>query len=747
MKEITGYIEKIIYRKEETGYTVFELASEEEEVICVGVLQSVDAGERIHVEGEEIFHPEYGEQIQVKKYEILELEDVKSIERYLGSGAIKGIGESLAARIVKKFGDKTYEIMEREPERLAEIKGISERKAREIAIQVYEKRDTRNAMSFLQEYGISNTMAVRIYEKYGNEIYTILKENPYRLAEDISGIGFKSADEIAKKSGIVADSEFRIRSGLIYTLRQANAEGHMYLPKQELLEQAGELLALQASDMEMLIENLAMDRKVIVKQEAGEQNVYYPTAYYAELNAARMLQDLNLSMGGEVGISKQEKEAILRRIGEIEKKLNIQMDVLQKEAVYQGITNGVSILTGGPGTGKTTTINVMIQYFLDEGLDIMLAAPTGRAAKRMSEATGYEARTIHRMLELSGAMLQEERSAKFERNEENPLEADVVIVDEMSMVDAYLFQSLLKAISIGTRLIMVGDMNQLPSVGPGQVLHDLILSRAFHVTQLTKVFRQSEESDIVMNAHRIHEGKQIALDNKSKDFFFLERKDVKVIYKHMIQLILEKLPKYVHASSWEIQVLTPMRKGPLGVEQLNQILQKYMNPEHPSKKECESGKTLFREGDKVMQIKNNYQAEWEIKGGYGITIDQGTGVFNGDIGLIKEIHEGARCLVVEFDEKKLVTYSYSMLDELELAYAITIHKSQGSEYPGVVMPLLSGPKMLFNRNLLYTAITRGKSCVTILGSSEVVKQMIENTYETKRYTGMIRRIKELTEGV
>lgn len=747
MKEITGYVEKIVYRKEETGYTVFEVASKDEDTICVGVLQSIDVGERIRVEGEEVFHPEYGEQIQIKKYELLELEGVKSIERYLGSGAIKGIGESLAARIVKKFGEQTYEIMEREPERLAEIKGISERKAREIALQVYEKKDTRNAMSFIQEYGISNIMAVRIYEKYGNEIYAILRENPYRLAEDISGIGFKSADEIAKKSGILADSEFRIRSGLIYTLRQANAEGNMYLPKEELLEQAGALLELAPSDMEMLVENLAIDRKVIVKQEEGQINVYYPTAYYAELNAARMLQDLNLSMGGEEGISKKQREDILQTIGSIEKKLGIQMDTLQKEAVYQGITNGVSILTGGPGTGKTTTINVMIQYFLDEGLDIMLAAPTGRAAKRMSEATGYEARTIHRMLELSGAVHEEERTAKFERNEDNPLEADVVIVDEMSMVDAYLFQSLLKAISIGTRLIMVGDMNQLPSVGPGQVLHDLILSKQFHVTQLVKVFRQSEGSDIVMNAHRIHEGKQIALDNKSKDFFFLERNDVQVIYKHMIQLIMDKLPPYVHASSMDIQVLTPMRKGPLGVEQLNQILQKYLNPEHPSKKEYESGKTLFRVGDKVMQIKNNYQVEWEIKGGYGITIDQGTGVFNGDIGIVREINEGARCLIVEFDEKKLVTYSYSMLDELELAYAVTIHKSQGSEYPAVVMPLLNGPKMLFNRNLLYTAITRGKSCVTILGSSEVVKQMIENTYETKRYTGMIRRIREMAEGV
>ena len=373
----------------------------------------------------------------------------------------------------------------------------------------------------------------------------------------------------------------------------------------------------------------------------------------------------------------------------------------------------------------------------------MLAAPTGRAAKRMSEATGYEARTIHRMLELSGAVADQDRNARFERNEDNPLEADVIIVDEMSMVDAYLFQSLLKAISVGTRLIMVGDMHQLPSVGPGQVLHDLIESRSFVVTGLEKIFRQSEESDIVLNAHRIHQGKQISLDNKSKDFFFLERNDVQVIYKHMIQLVLDKLPRYVRASSYDIQVLTPMRRGPLGVEQLNRILQKYLNPEHPSKKEYETGKTLFREGDKVMQIKNNYQIEWEIVGGFGITVDKGTGVFNGDVGIIRQIDEANRRMIVEFEDKKQVVYSFSMLEELELAYAVTIHKSQGSEYPGVVMPLLSGPRMLFNRNLLYTAVTRGKNCVTILGSSRVVQEMIDNTYENRRYTGLLRRIQEL----
>lgn len=743
MKEITGYIEKIYFRNDSNGYTAFLVETEEDEVNCVGCLPSVDPGQRIWVKGEEEFHPVHGDQIKIKEYRFLELEDLKAIERYLGSGAIKGVGAALATRIVKRFGEQTYEIIEREPERLAEIKGISERMAREIGIQLFEKRDTRNAMSFLQQYGISNTMAIRIYEQYGNEIYTILKDNPYRLAEDISGIGFKIADEIARKAGIRGDSEFRIRSGLVYVLRNAGGEGHMYLPKQELLAQAGDMLGLSAADMEMFVENLAMERKVILKQEDGEENVYIPSAYYGEMNCARMLHDLNLSLGGEKGITEEEKADILKRVTAIEERLEIALDPLQREAVLQAITHGVSILTGGPGTGKTTTINVMIRFFLDDGLDIMLAAPTGRAAKRMSEATGYEARTIHRMLELSGAVADQDRNARFERNEDNPLEADVIIVDEMSMVDAYLFQSLLKAISVGTRLIMVGDMHQLPSVGPGQVLHDLIESRSFVVTGLEKIFRQSEESDIVLNAHRIHQGKQISLDNKSKDFFFLERNDVQVIYKHMIQLVLDKLPRYVRASSYDIQVLTPMRRGPLGVEQLNRILQKYLNPEHPSKKEYETGKTLFREGDKVMQIKNNYQIDWEIVGGFGITVDKGTGVFNGDVGIIRQIDEANRRMIVEFEDKKQVVYSFSMLEELELAYAVTIHKSQGSEYPGVVMPLLSGPRMLFNRNLLYTAVTRGKNCVTILGSSRVVQEMIDNTYENRRYTGLLRRIQEL----
>ena len=586
LEKIKGYIEHIIYRNTENGYAVFNLVSDGEEITCVGTLKTLDQGETIEAEGNYTSHPVYGEQFKIERYHIVAPDDAVSMERYLGSGAIKGVGEALAARIVKKFGNDTFRIIEEEPERLAEIKGISERKAREIAIQVYEKKDARDAMTFLQKYGISNTLAIRIYEAYGMNLYGIMKENPYQLAEDIDGIGFRIADEIASKIGIHTDSDYRIRSGILYTLMQAGAEGHCYLTDSILLKKAGELLELEPSVMEPQLQNLAMDKKVVIKMPAGEETerkVYAMTYYYAELNCAKMLHDLNVSVEEDF-LPSQEKK-IMQKIEVLEKELEIELDDLQRKAVLESIQNGILILSGGPGTGKTTTINMMIRYFLSEEMDIFLAAPTGRAAKRMTETTGYEAKTIHRLLELNGVAAQESKSARFERNEANPLEADVIIIDEMSMVDIFLFQALLKAVSIGTRLILVGDVNQLPSVGPGQVLQDLIRSERFPVVMLEKIFRQATESDIILNAHRIHAGEDIVLDNKSKDFFFLERSDVNVIYKHMIQLILEKLPPYVGAQPYDIQVLTPMRKGMLGVETLNGILQKYLNPPSDKKKE------------------------------------------------------------------------------------------------------------------------------------------------------------------
>ena len=746
MERVKGYVEHIIYRNRDNGYTVMNLVSDGEEIVCVGSFRAIDQGETLEVTGTYVEHPMYGTQLKVETYQVTEPDDAESMERYLGSGAVKGIGAALAARIVKKFGQETFRIMEEEPERLSEVKGISERKAREIALQMEEKKDLREAMMFLQKYGISGSLAIKIYDAYGMGVYGVMKENPYRLAEDIGGVGFKVTDEIAHRAGIHMDSDYRIRSGILYILMQASMEGHIYLPENILLERCAALLGLDPLSIGPQISNLAMDRKVVVKlmqKEGGEEKrVYAFSYYYAELNCAKMLHDLNLPLSQENGCLSSE-EGITGRIRQLEESQHIELDGLQRKAVMESIKNGIMILTGGPGTVKTTTINTIIQYFAEEGLDIYLAAPTGRAAKRMTETTGYEARTIHRLLELNGGAEEESRLARFEKNEENPLEADVIIIDEMSMVDIHLFQALLRAVMPGTRLILAGDIHQLPSVGPEQILKDMIESGAFPVVMLQKIFRQAEESDIVVNSHRIKEGRSITLGNKSRDFLFLERSDINVIYKHMILLIKEKLPPYVNAESCDIQVLTPMRKGSLGAEVLNEILQKYLNPPDGSKAEHSYGNGVFRVGDKVMQIKNNYQIEWEVVSKYGIPVDKGTGIFNGDMGIIREINDFSQELTVEYDEHRRVSYPFHHLDEIELAYAVTIHKSQGSEYPAVILPLLTGPRMLFNRNLLYTGVTRAKSCVMILGSRQTVCDMIANEYQNKRYTSLADRICEM----
>ena len=738
-ESITGYIDHIIFRNEDNGYTVMVLkgVSEEDELTCVGSFPVVTQGASVELEGNFTQHPVYGKQFQAVRLTEKMPEDALAMERYLGSGAIKGIGAALAGRIVRHFGDDTFQIVENEPERLSEVKGICEKKAREIAMQIAEKSDMRKAMMFLQKYGISLNLGAKIYQKYGDSVYSVLQENPYRLADDISGVGFKIADEIAYRIGIHTDSDYRIKSGMVYTLLQATGEGHVYLPKDELFQRAAELLGVDSSYMEKHLVDLAMDRK-IVQKEQGDQILIYPAQYYyLELNTARMLRELDI-------FCPEDEKIVERRIVQIEKETGTVLDEMQKKAVQEAAGHGLLILTGGPGTGKTTTINAIIRYFEGEGAEIRLAAPTGRAAKRMTEATGYEAQTIHRLLELSG-MPEDDREGQpihFERNAENPLETDVIIIDEMSMVDIHLIHSLLMAVTAGTRLILVGDENQLPSVGPGNVLRDIIRSGQFPVVELKKIFRQASESDIVVNAHKINKGEQVEINNKSRDFFFLKRYDADIIIRVVIALIQEKLPKYVEAKPFEIQVLTPMRKGLLGVERLNQILQRYLNPPDASKKEKEIGQGLFREGDKVMQVRNNYQLEWEIRGRYGIPIEKGVGVFNGDTGIIKTINEFAETAEVEFEDGRWAEYSFKRLDELELAYAVTIHKSQGSEYPAVIIPLLSGPRMLMNRNLLYTAVTRARKCVTVVGSEETFRDMIRNEKQQRRYSSLDQRIQE-----
>ena len=732
MEKLAGYVEHIIYRNADNGYTVLNLVSGEEEITCVGIFSAIAEGENIEASGDYTDHPTYGKQFKVESFEEKAPEDEEAIERYLGSGAIRGIGLALAARIVRRFKADTFRIIEEEPERLAEVKGISERKAMEIADQVNEKRDLRQAMIFLQQYGITMNLAVKVYQQYGQEVYGIIRENPYRLADDIEGVGFRTADEIAVRVGIRMDSDFRIRSGILYVLLQASTEGHTYLPEEELTIRTGQLLEVGEEQIEKQYMDLAIERKIIMKQGENQTQIYAASFYYMEANTATMLKQLNVSYD----VPDLEIEERVRRI---EKQTGMKLDEHQMTAVKEAVRNGLLIITGGPGTGKTTTINTIIKYFEMEGLDIFLAAPTGRAAKRMSETTGFEARTIHRMLELNGGV---DGAAGFERNEQNPLETDVVIIDEMSMVDISLMHALLKAVAVGTRLILVGDVNQLPSVGPGSVLRDIIRSHECNVVMLTKIFRQASTSDIIVNAHKINQGEEVTLDNKSMDFFFLKRYDADVIISVVLQLIKQKLPKFVDATPYDIQVLTPMRKGLLGVERLNGILQRYLNPPSPQKREKEHGDILFREGDKIMQTRNNYQLEWEIRTKYGLSVDKGTGVFNGDMGIVREINDFAETMTVEFDEGRMVEYPYKLLDELELAYAITIHKSQGSEYPAVVIPLLSGPSMLMNRNLLYTAVTRARKCVTLVGNEVTFAQMVQNTSQQKRYSGLCDRLKE-----
>ncbi len=743
MKNISGYVENITFRNEDNGYTVLTLLSGKKEIKCTGTFGYIGEGEYVEIEGEEVFHDIYGEQIKVISYEIIPATDELSIKKYLGSGAIKGLGAVLADRIVERFGEDTIRIIEEEPERLAEIRGITTRKAMDICKQVEDKKDMRDIMIFLQGYGISPALANKIYTLYGTKVYDIIKTNPYRLADDVAGVGFKTADEIARRAGVEVNASVRIKSGMCYALADASTSGHTYLPKEQLAQRTINLLGLRDQYMSAdgtynmdLLDNcfteLILEKKLILKEIDDVEAVFLSTFYYTELNIARMLLELN--------IETTEDDYIMGiKLDTIEKLTGVQLDELQRKAVIETQNNGVSVITGGPGTGKTTTINAIIQMFETDGLEVSLAAPTGRAAKRMSEATGHKASTIHRLLEVSGGgdeVTADDLSARFGRNEQNPLETDVIIVDEMSMVDTFLMHALLKAITIGTRVVFVGDVNQLASVGPGNVLKDIIDSGQFSVVKLTKVFRQAGESGIVVNAHKINAGQQVALDNSTGDFLYIERENAQMALNATIGLLKTKLPGYVGAKEQDIQVLTPMRNGILGVNSLNEQLQKFINPPSPDKSEKEIAGTVFREGDKVMQVKNNYQLSWEQRSTSGRIFDTGSGIFNGDMGIVTKINNTTNYIEVVFDDDRYVTYDTKQAEELELAYAITIHKSQGSEYPAVIMPLVSGVQMLMTRNLLYTGVTRAKKCVCIVGRKEMFEAMIANEDQHKRYSGL-----------
>lgn len=751
--QIKGYVEKIIYTNSDNGHTILDvsLTSDEikrlqgecpdyaddidEEMVCVGTLHLINAGEYVVFNGDFTIHQTYGLQFKVTSYEESRPEDMDSIERYLGSGAIKGVGPALAARIVRHFKMDTFRVIEENPEELSQVKGISNRMAMEIADQVAEKKGMRNAMLFLGKLGIGMNLAVKIYKEYGEKVYEIIENNPYKLADDMEGVGFKIADEIARNSGMELDSPFRIKSGILYALSAAVSAGHTYYPMDALIEEAGKLLGVFIAKPEEILTDLMIDRKVMVRDVDGIKAVYLYSVYHTELAIAHRLFALKFE-------DMPDEKAFDKDLHSIEKEENITLESMQREAVRASAGSGIVVITGGPGTGKTTTINTIIRYFERKGMDIMLAAPTGRAAKRMTEATGHEAQTIHRMLELSGILSDEISNASFERNETNPLETDVVIIDEMSMVDIFLMNSLLKAIADGTRLILVGDANQLPSVGPGNVLKDIIASDCFNTVRLAKIFRQEEAGDIVVNAHKINEGELFEIGPSSRDFPFIRRADANAIINALVTLVKVKLPAYTDCSPNDVQVLTPTRKGSLGVERLNTVLQQFLNPPSNSKVEKEIGSIIFREGDKVMQIKNNYKIPWEIRGRNGIPIETGMGVFNGDMGIVDNINLYLSEMTVRFDEERYVTYTFKETDELEHAYAVTVHKSQGSEYPAVVLPLLDGPRMLMNRNILYTAVTRARKCICIVGSEQTFYNMISNENEQKRFSSLDIRIKE-----
>ncbi len=736
-----GYIEKIIYRNEENGYSVFSVETTEGEEIFVGTMPSGSEGMYIVATGEYVHHPQYDIQFKFTEYEIKFPDDAAGIERYLGSGIIKGIGEVLAKRIVRAFGSDTLRIIDEEPERLAEIKGISMNKARAIAQSYMENREFQDVIIFLAQYGISINLAMKIYNEYADTVYSIVSNNPYQIAEDIPGVGFKTADDIARKVGIPEDSEYRVRSAILYLLSQSMSFGHMYLPKEQLVGAVRDLLSLGAEESDEVIEDqlaaLLVEHAIVVEETEEGEAVFSAYNYRIEMSSAKLLAGLILR-------HETDDEEIDEYIGRIEKDLGMNLAPEQVEAVRNAVSSGVAIITGGPGTGKTTIINAIIEYFLNNGMEVKLAAPTGRAAKRITESTGFKAVTVHRLLEFIGEPgSQEERGLKFNHNRANPIEADAIIVDEASMLDSMLFHALLLAVKYGTRLILVGDTDQLPPVGAGNILRDMIDSRHFPVTELVRIFRQDEQSMIVRNAHKIKNGEHVTIDNKNSDFFFIPRTSPAEIIDEINTLLTKDLPKYLKVEPTDIEVLSPMRKYELGVENLNKRLQETLNPPMKGKTEKVKNNIIFRVGDKVMQIHNNYRLEWTIYNNDGSVDESGIGVFNGDTGVITEIDDFNEVINVKFDDRREVMYPYAILDELEHAFAITVHKSQGSEYPAVIVPLYSGPPRLMSRNLIYTAVTRAKQMVVIVGNLGLINKMIDNASELRRYTRFRNRLDEM----
>lgn len=730
MENKTGIVEEIIFRNEENGYTVFEVLTEEGVETFVGTALSISVGEEIKAQGEYTEHATYGRQFVVKECFSQIPQQAKAIQKYLASGVVKGIGPVLAEKIVERFGEDTFRVLEEEPERLAEISGISQNKAMSIAQVFFEQRNMRRIFLFLQEYDLSMTYAMRIYETYHEQTFYMVREKPYQLAADIDGIGFLMADAIAERSGIAKDSPQRIMSGIRFVLEEASLEGHVYLPKEDLYHRTSLLLTIDMDYLESYLLEMQMKQWVVVKKTERQEVVYLARLYQMEKYIAAKLASLYQFQVPSDWAEELEKTAELPSF----------LDEVQKEAVRLSLAENILVITGGPGTGKTTIINQIIECYLAKGYTVELAAPTGRAAKRMSETTGKTAKTIHRLLE--NVYLSEKKQQSFQRDESYPLECDLLIIDEASMLDMFLLYHVLKAMPQGARLILVGDNDQLPSIGAGNILKD-ILKSSIPSIRLSKIYRQKEDSAIVTNAFQIKEGKPIAYKGKS-DFFFIKRSNSRQILEELIGLIKTRLPKFTGFDPvQDMQVITPMRKGLLGANQLNTALQKVLNPPQKQKYEKAFREILFREGDKVMQTKNDYQMEWKIYSVMGEVVEEGSGIFNGDIGVIEDINDFEECITIRFDEDKIVKYPYPSLEGLDLAYAMTVHKSQGSEYPVVLLPIYDAGSRLLTRNLLYTAVTRAKNYVVLVGEERIVEKMIKNNFEVRRYSGLTEAIEEM----
>lgn len=734
MERIEGMISDIVFKNEENGYTIAHLANSDNEIVIVGCMPTLSVGESIEVEGKWVNHKTYGTQFEVNKFMPVTPNSLEGIYVYLSSGMIHGIGEKMAKRIIDKFGVNTLDVIQNMPERLKEVEGIGSKKIDQIVKSYEENRELRNIIIELSPYGITPNYCMKIYKKYKNKALENINKNPYQLAEDIRGIGFKIADNIASKIGIEKDSKDRVSQGILYALNQSLSSGHTYLPEDILIQEAKKLLEVKPPIIEECIMELAYDQKVHIEKMNGMKLVYLIPYYVSENGVCKQIIKLSQAEFEDLYID------IDKEIKIVEKQENIKLATNQVLAVKEAIENGVVIITGGPGTGKTTTINTIIKIFENNSQEVVLAAPTGRAAKRMSETSSKEAKTIHRLLEMGFATDSDQ--LEFMKNEEEPIKADVIIIDEVSMVDILLMYSLLIAIKPGTRVILVGDSDQLPSVGAGNVLSDMIESCVINVVRLNEIFRQAQESMIVVNAHKINKGEPLSLNAKDKDFFFIKRNTNEEILKEIISVVSERLPKFYKVDKLkDIQVLASMRKGELGVTNLNIELQKYLNKPEKYKVEENFQKRLFRVGDKVMQIKNNYTKKWENED----RSESGEGIYNGDIGYVYHIDKEKRIVYVIFDQIKIVEYKYDELDELDHSFCTTIHKSQGSEFPVVVIPMTWAPPMLLSRNLLYTAVTRAKKLVVIVGDVKYLEYMIKNNRTNDRYSNLAYKLNKFKE--